>query len=152
MGTNCAPLLAYLFLHAYEADFFNVFSRIKIENYPRHLIPASAIQMMFCDLTIHNSLIIYMYIASIQMSFKVRTLLIIKSLLLTLTFTLKLPTKEDQKQNYDKCGDFTFQITNFSFNQQQYSSITNVRSLHSTTHALFQNLCSVVIFWTELSC
>jgi hypothetical protein len=43
MGTNCAPLLAYLFLHAYEADFFNVFSRIKIENYPRHLIPASAI-------------------------------------------------------------------------------------------------------------
>jgi len=21
MGTNCAPLLTYLFLHAYEADF-----------------------------------------------------------------------------------------------------------------------------------
>jgi hypothetical protein len=38
---------------------------------------------------------------------------------------------------YDKCGHFTFQIANFPFNQYQYSSITNVRSLHSTTHTLF---------------
>jgi hypothetical protein len=32
MGTNCAPLLAELFLDAYGADFFQGLSRIKIEN------------------------------------------------------------------------------------------------------------------------
>jgi len=32
MGTNCAPLLADLFLHAYDADFLQGLSRIKIEN------------------------------------------------------------------------------------------------------------------------
>ena len=29
MGTNCAPLLAYLFLHAYEADFLQCFLKNK---------------------------------------------------------------------------------------------------------------------------
>ena len=32
MGTNCAPLLADLFLHAIDADFLQGLSRIKIEN------------------------------------------------------------------------------------------------------------------------
>ena len=32
MGTNCAPLLANLFRHAYEADFLKGFSRIKGES------------------------------------------------------------------------------------------------------------------------
>jgi len=32
MGTNCAPLLADLFLHAYDAYFLQWLSRIKIEN------------------------------------------------------------------------------------------------------------------------
>jgi hypothetical protein len=43
MGTNCALLLAYLFYMLMRQTFFKVFSRIKRENYPRHLIPASAI-------------------------------------------------------------------------------------------------------------
>jgi len=32
MDTNCASLLANFFLHAYEADFLQDFSRIKMEN------------------------------------------------------------------------------------------------------------------------
>jgi hypothetical protein len=32
MDTNCAPLLSDLFLHAYDADFLQGLSRIKIEN------------------------------------------------------------------------------------------------------------------------
>jgi hypothetical protein len=42
-GNDCAPLLADLFLHAYETDFFKSFSRIKIENESRPLIPTSTI-------------------------------------------------------------------------------------------------------------
>ena len=53
-------------------------------------------------------------IASIQMSFKSRILLTLKSLLLTLTFTLKSTTTEDRKKN-DKHDDFIFPIVNFSF-------------------------------------
>jgi hypothetical protein len=43
MGTKCASLLADLFLHDYQATSFKGFSRIKRENYPRPLIPASTI-------------------------------------------------------------------------------------------------------------
>jgi hypothetical protein len=43
MGTKCAPLLADLFLHAYDADFLQGLSRIKIENKTRPLIPSSVI-------------------------------------------------------------------------------------------------------------
>ena len=32
MGTNCALLLTHLFLHAYDADFLQGLSRIKIKN------------------------------------------------------------------------------------------------------------------------
>jgi hypothetical protein len=32
MGTICAPLFADMFLHAYDADFLQGLSRIKIEN------------------------------------------------------------------------------------------------------------------------
>ena len=32
MDANCAPLLSDLFLHAYDADFLQGLSRIKIEN------------------------------------------------------------------------------------------------------------------------
>jgi hypothetical protein len=43
MGTNCAPLLTDLFLHAYDADFLQGLSRIKIDNKTRPLIPSSVI-------------------------------------------------------------------------------------------------------------
>ena len=42
-----------------------------------------------------NNWIIYSYIASIHMSLKLAILLILKSMFLTLTFTLKLTTEED---------------------------------------------------------
>jgi hypothetical protein len=32
MDMNCAPLLTHLFLHAYDADFLQGLSRIKIKN------------------------------------------------------------------------------------------------------------------------
>jgi len=38
MGTICAPLFANLFLHAYDADFLQGLSRIKIENYRGNLM------------------------------------------------------------------------------------------------------------------
>jgi hypothetical protein len=43
MGMKCAPLLADLFLPAYDADFLQGLSRIKIENKTRPLIPSSVI-------------------------------------------------------------------------------------------------------------
>jgi len=96
MGTNCAPLLAYLFLHAYEADFLQCF----LKNKDRKLSQTFNSSFRYIDdvLWLKNSQF-GDYLHRIQMSFKLRILLIIKSLLLTLTFTLKLPTKEDQKQN-----------------------------------------------------
>ena len=48
MGTNCAPLLANLFLHAYEADFRQGLLKNKDRKLPRLLLPASAKQM-FCQ-------------------------------------------------------------------------------------------------------
>ena len=54
MGTNCAPQLADLFLHAYEADF---------------------LQGLLKNWTILDSVIIY--IASMQKSLKLRILLIL---------------------------------------------------------------------------
>jgi hypothetical protein len=67
---------------------------------------------MFCHWTMFDS--VFICIASIQMSFKSRILLTLKSLLLTLTFTLKSTTTEDRKKN-DKHDDFIFPIVNFSF-------------------------------------
>ena len=61
---------------------------------------------MFCHWTILHSVIIY--IVLIQMSLKLRILLIFKSLLLTLTFTLKTNI-------YDKRDDFIFPMVNFPF-------------------------------------
>ena len=54
---------------------------------------------------------VIIYITSIQMRLKLRILLTLKDLLLTLTST----TEEDKKQNklYDKRDDFTFPIVNF---------------------------------------
>ena len=51
------------------------------------------------------------------MSLKLRILLILKSLLLALTFTLKSTTVEHYKQTglYDKRDDFTIPIVNFPF-------------------------------------
>jgi hypothetical protein len=43
MGTNCAPLLADLFLHAYEADFLQGILKNKDRKLAKTLIPASAI-------------------------------------------------------------------------------------------------------------
>jgi hypothetical protein len=43
MGTICAPLFTDMFLHAYDADFLQGLSRIKIENLTRPLIPSSLI-------------------------------------------------------------------------------------------------------------
>jgi len=43
MGTNCAPLLVDLFLHAYEADFLQKILKNKDRKLAQTLIPASAI-------------------------------------------------------------------------------------------------------------
>jgi hypothetical protein len=43
IGTNCASLLADLFLNAYKMISFKGFSKIKKENWHKPLIPASAI-------------------------------------------------------------------------------------------------------------
>lgn len=55
MGTKCALLLAYLFLHAYCAEFPQ-----GIENYTKTFIPPPAIEMMVCHWSILNSVIICM--------------------------------------------------------------------------------------------
>ena len=49
------------------------------------------------------------------MSFKWRILVTLKSMLLTLTYTLKPTTEEDWKQSYTTRNDFTFPIVNFTF-------------------------------------
>ena len=68
---------------------------------------------MSCHWTILDSVIIC--IASVQMSLKLWILLILKSMLPILTFTLKSTMGEIKIKLYDKRDNFTFPIVNFSF-------------------------------------
>jgi len=110
VGTNCAPLLAYLSLHTYEADFLQGL----LKNKDRKLSQTFNSSFRYIDdvLWLNNSQFgDYQY----RIYPKLRILLIIKSLLLTLTFTLKLPTKEDQKKILWQMWWLHFSNSQFSF-------------------------------------
>jgi hypothetical protein len=88
---------------------------------------AKIVYILFCLFTvltlyplfyILDSVIIYL--APFQMSLKKRILLIFKCLLLTLTFTVKLTTEEEKKQNYDEHNVFTFPIVIFPFSKSNF--------------------------------
>ena len=86
MGTKCGPLLADLFLHAYEADFLQW---LKIKD--RKVAQTFYSSFRYLD---NDGLFSNLWL-SIQMSLKIRILLKLKSLLLTLTFTLQSTTEDD---------------------------------------------------------
>ena len=89
MDTNCAPLLTDLFLHAYDAEFLQGLSRILAQTFNsifRNIDDVLSLSnSRFCDY-LHR---IY------AISLRLRILLILKSLLLTLTSILKSSTEED---------------------------------------------------------
>jgi hypothetical protein len=70
------------------------------------------------------------------------TLLTLKGMLLTLTFTLKL-TMEEAKY-WGQTWWHHFSNSQLPFHQQPYSSSTSIWSLHFITHTLLYNM------WTEL--
>ena len=60
MGTNCAPLLADLFLYSYEAEFIQgLVQKGEKRNKPSLLISPFGILMMYCLLIIIDSEITY---------------------------------------------------------------------------------------------
>jgi hypothetical protein len=89
MDTNCAPLLTDLFLHAYDAEFLQGLSRILAQTFNsifRYIDDVLSLSnSRFCDY-LHR---IY------AINLRLRILLILKSLLLTLTFILTSTKEED---------------------------------------------------------
>ena len=68
MGTNCAPLLADMFLYSYEADFTQALLKKKEKN----LVPFSNFTFRYIDVTFHEiilGLVIWL-IVSIPLSLK----------------------------------------------------------------------------------
>ena len=47
MGTNCAPLVAYVFLYLYEALLYNIYKKSKFKVKNQHLISPFAIRLCY---------------------------------------------------------------------------------------------------------
>ena len=77
-------------------------------------------------------------------------LLTLKSLLLSLTFTLRSTTRKDLKTKlYHKCDYLTFPIVNFPFISSNIPAY-GVYILNS--YVILEFVSSLMIFWTELRC
>ena len=108
MSANCPLPLADLVLRIYEVDF----RQWLLKNKDWKLALTFHSNMMLYLWKIPDSVIIY--ITSIQMTLNLRIPLILKSLLLTLTFILETDNGERLKiKLYDKRDDFTFPMVNF---------------------------------------
>ena len=135
MSTNYAPLLAYLFLRAYEADFRQGI----LKNKERKL--AKILNSSFCyidDVLSLNNSSFSDYLHRIYPNeLKVKdTTDTLKS-----TSYLHLHLEIDNRGRlktklYDKRDDFTFPIANFPFISSNIPAYS-VWSLHFTTHTSF---------------
>jgi hypothetical protein len=77
------------------------------------------------------------YLASIQISLKVRILLILKMVPLTLTFTLKSKTDENYKKNSTTLrDDITFPIVKFPFISKNIPASQYLQRIEFTFHKL----------------
>ena len=105
VGTNCAPLLADLFLYSYKSDFLDNMIRSGHRNLPDHLI------------YVFNILMSWEYVKDIYLS-QLNVEKTNQSDNLAsypdLTFTIEKDGKLSTKL-YDKCDDFDFHIVNFPF-------------------------------------
>ena len=110
MGTNCAPLLADLFLYCYESDLFDNM----IKSGHRKLARSFNLCFQYIDyLVVFNDKKFWEYVKDIypsQLNVE-RTNL---ASYLDLTFTIEKDWKLSTKL-YDKCDDFDFHIVNFPF-------------------------------------
>ena len=128
-----------LFLHAYKADFLQGL----LKNRDRILAKTFNSSFRY----IYDSVIIY--IASIQMSLKLRIRLIHNNLILTLAFTLKSTTEDDQKQKSTTTAMTTllqqsaFPSSVAIFQHHQHMEFTNHNS-----YFILELVPITVIFWT----
>ena len=110
MGTNCAPLVADVFLFCYERDFMMSLSDDKQAN----VIDAFNTTSRYLDyiLNINNvyfdNMVSHMYPSELQLN-KANTS-DTKAAFLYLHLSISNDTKI-----YDKCDDFNFEIVNFPF-------------------------------------
>ena len=148
MGTNCAPLLADIFLYSYEAEFiqsllstgkkkiasqFNFTYRYiddvlsinipDFENYLSQMYPA---ELEIKDMTESNTSASYMDLPlSIESDGQLRTIL------------------------YDKRDDFNFHITNFPFLNSKYSIFASLWCFYLTAHTVCQGLLLLCMFYSK---
>ena len=115
MGTNCAPLLAYLFLHTYEADCLQGL----LKNKDRKLSQTFNSSFRYIDdvLWLNNSQFgDYLY-GIYPNELQVKDTTDNQKFASCRDLHLEIANKGRSKTKlYDKCGDFTFQIANFPFN------------------------------------
>jgi hypothetical protein len=137
VSTNYAPLLAYLFLRAYEADFRQGI----FKNKDRKL--AKIVNSSFCYiddvLSLNNSpfgdYLHRIYPNELEVMDTTGTLKSISYLHLHLHLEIDNGGRSKAKL-YDKRDDFTFPIANFPFISSNIPAYS-VWSLHFTTHTSF---------------
>jgi hypothetical protein len=121
MGTNCALLFSFVFLHAYEPYFLQGFLKLSLNNSRfgdyLHLVNPNELEVMDATDTRKSTSFLNFHI-EIENGWRLKTTL------------------------FDKRDDFTFPIVNFPV----ISSITSVWGLHWTTHTLFYGLYCTVFY------
>jgi hypothetical protein len=135
MGTNCAPLLADLFLYSYESEFLQKLVKIK----KIHEARAFNFTYRYTDdvLSINNSrfaeFLPLIYPPELEVKETTDTASSASFLDLYLEFddNGQLSTKI-----YDKRDDFNFKITTFSKYVQQYTSFSCMWCLHLAIDSL----------------
>ena len=136
MGTNCAPLLADLFLYSYEAEFVQSL----LQAGKKHLTQQFNFTYRYIDdvLSLKNTKFAeYLeFIYPRELEIKETTVTAASSLYLDCYLYIdngKLTTRL-----YDKRDDFSFPIVNIP--EQQYPFHTSIRRLCFTVNPLCQNL------------
>ena len=142
MGTNCAPLLADLFLYSYEVDFIQGL----LKKNEKKLARSFNIKFRYIDdvLSLNNTRFgdfddrIY----PIELAIKDTTHTDTRTSALYLDLHLEIVSEERLRTKlYDKRDDFNFPIVNFSFmNMQQHSSSTCIWSIYLSVDTIFQSL------------
>ena len=114
MGTNCAPLLADLFLYSYESEFLG--SLVK-SGHRKLAMPLNICYRYVDDLVVFNNKKFIDYVKDIyssELNAEKTNRLDDQTNYLDLTF-VKGNNNRLYTKLYDKCDDFNFHIVNFPF-------------------------------------
>ena len=134
MGTNCAPLLADIFLYSYEAEFIQTL----IKSGKRHLAKSFNFTYRYIDVFSLNDhkFSDYVYdIYPVELEIKETTDDQYRSSFLELLLEIDKDGRLRVKI-YDKRDDFNFDIVNFPFLYGNVTSITILWGLYISTYPL----------------